>query len=143
MNTIEEMYFCAHTFEVFFSISKKDRGTFSFTYKFDSLLYPVNRMTLSSCLPLHAIVVKEHNSQLTCFSRKRRQISLKRSSSVKNPSLNGKVVFGYCGGNDAIIVFFLLMDLRKKQLSFVERKHVRGEKFRRYLPAFFDEKLRP
>ena len=146
------MYFCPHTFEVFFSISKKDKSTFSFIYKFDSLLYRVNRMVLSLCLTCHAIVVKEQfstNMFRKVFSRKRKQISLKRSSSAKNASLKGKIVLGYCGGHDTRIVFFFffffffLIDLRKKQLRFVERRHVCGEKFGRYLPAFFVEKLRP
>ena len=38
------------------------------------------------------------------FSRK--AIKLKRSASVKNVSLNGKAVVGYCRGHETIILLF-------------------------------------
>ena len=42
------------------------------------------------------------------FSKKRREINLKRSNSMKNVLLKGKIVFGYCGGHDIIIIVFLI-----------------------------------
>ena len=48
------------------------------------------------------------------FSRKRRLFRLKRSNSVKNVSLKGKIVVGYCGGDDTIILTFLINGFKEK-----------------------------
>ena len=66
-NTFEEIYFCPDTFEVFFNTPKKDKGTFLFSYRFDSLFYRVNEVLLTCCFYCHAIVVKNHIGQVTCF----------------------------------------------------------------------------
>ena len=50
------------------------------------------------------------------FSRKRRPFVLKRSNSVKNVSLNGKIVIGHCGGHDNIILFILIDGFKEKSM---------------------------
>ena len=41
-------------------------------------------------------------------------IKLKRSASVKNVSLNGKVVVGYCRGHETIILLFTFEGYQEK-----------------------------
>ena len=50
------------------------------------------------------------------FSRKRRSLTLKRSGSVKNLSLKGKIVFGYCGGYDTIIVLIYIDGFKERTI---------------------------
>ena len=69
MDTVNETYFCPHTFEIFLDLPEKDKSTFLFVYKFDSFLYRVNRMSLTCCFDCHKTVVKKHNSQIGCFLR--------------------------------------------------------------------------
>ena len=69
MDTVDETYFCPHTFEIFFDLPKKDKSTFLFVYKFDGFLYRVNRMSITYCSDCHETVVKKHNSQIGCFIR--------------------------------------------------------------------------
>ena len=57
-NIIDEIYFCPYTFEAFLNIPEKDKSNFSFNYKFDSVLYQVNRVLLTSCFDCHELVRK-------------------------------------------------------------------------------------
>ena len=69
MNTVDETYFCTHTFEIFFDLPEKDKSTFLFVYKFDSFFCGVNRMSLICCFNCRETVVKKHHSQTGCFIR--------------------------------------------------------------------------
>ena len=53
------------------------------------------------------------------FSRKRRFLTLKRSRSVKNLSLKGKITFGYCGGHD-LFTYLRLIYLFTSQINLKE-----------------------
>ena len=68
-NTFEEIYFYPHLFEVYFNIPEKNKATFLFSYRFDSLFYRVNEVLLSCCFDCHDIVVKNHIGHVTCFIR--------------------------------------------------------------------------
>lgn len=49
------------------------------------------------------------------FRRKRRSvIYLKRSASVGNVSLNGKIVIGHCRGHNTIILLFSIDGFKEK-----------------------------
>ena len=50
------------------------------------------------------------------FSKKRSLISLERSNSVKHVSLKGKIVVGYCRGNDTIIFLFFIYGFKEKTI---------------------------
>ena len=52
----------------------------------------------------------------TMFSKifSSKAIKLKRSASVKNVSLNGKVVVGYCRGHETIILLFTFEGYQEK-----------------------------
>ena len=50
------------------------------------------------------------------FSRKRSSLTLKSSRSVKTVSLYGKIVFGYCGGHDTIIIFVYIDGYKERTI---------------------------
>ena len=50
------------------------------------------------------------------FSKKRRSVSLKRSNSMKNVSLRGKIFVGYCGGHDTVIIIFLIDGFKERTI---------------------------
>ena len=48
------------------------------------------------------------------FSRKKKYFFLKRSDSVKNVSLNGKIIIDHCTGHNAIISIILIDGFKEK-----------------------------
>lgn len=68
-NTFKEIYFCPHTFEVYFDIPDKDKGASLCNHRFASLFYQVKEVLLTCCFDCHELVVNEHKSQITRFIR--------------------------------------------------------------------------
>ena len=50
------------------------------------------------------------------FSRKRKPFVIKKSDSVKNVSLNGKIVIRHCGGHDTIILLVLIDGFKERTI---------------------------
>ena len=48
------------------------------------------------------------------FSRKKKLFRLRRSLSVKNFELEGKIIISYCQGHDTIIMFFSFEGYQEK-----------------------------
>ena len=48
------------------------------------------------------------------FSRKKKLLRLRRSPSVKNVILEGKIVISYCRGHGTIIMFFSFEEYQEK-----------------------------
>ena len=67
-DSIEEIFFCPHTFEVFSRIPHKDRGTF-FSDKFDTVFYLAIKTLLSCRFDCYELVVKNYRSMIACFIR--------------------------------------------------------------------------
>ena len=64
-NILDEIYFCPHTFAVYFNIPQKEKNSF----KFPSIHYQMNNLVLHSCFACHEAVTRKHNSQIACFIR--------------------------------------------------------------------------
>ena len=69
----------------------------------------------------------------TMFSKifSRKAIKLKTGASVKNVSLNGKVVVGYCGGHETITLLFKFEGYQEK-IGFAEKIY-HGDFFRKFV----------
>ena len=70
------------------------------------------------CHSCQKLVVKDHNSQVTCFQRyfpeKKKLFRLRRSLSVENVELEGKIIISYCQGHDTIIMCFSFEGYQEK-----------------------------
>ena len=127
-NVFDEIYFCPHTFVIYFNIPQKENNLFKFLYKFPSIYYQVNNLVLSSCFACHKTVVTKHNSQISCFVRysppKKEYFFLKRSDFIKNISLNRKIIIGHCNGQSTIVLIILIDGFKEKQFDFIIKKYV-------------------
>ena len=56
-NIFDEIYFCPHSFAVYFNTPQKEKNLFKFLYKFLSIYYQVNNLVLFSCFPCHEAAV--------------------------------------------------------------------------------------
>ena len=68
-NIFDEIYFCPHTFAVYFNILQKEKNSFKYLYKYPSIYYQMNNLVLYSCFACREAVVRKHNIQITCFIR--------------------------------------------------------------------------
>ena len=62
INIFDEIYFCPHTFAVYFDIPQKEKNLLNFLYKFPCIYYQVNNLVLSSCFACHEVVLRKHKS---------------------------------------------------------------------------------
>ena len=53
------------------------------------------------------------------LSRNKKLFKLRRSPSVKNVALEGKIVISYCAGHNTIIIVFSLKDFKNNLLDYV------------------------
>lgn len=107
--TFEETYFCPHTTEVYVNIPEKNKATFSFNYRFDSLFYRVIEVLLAWYFDCHDIFIKKHIGQVTCFIR-----YLPEKEGLL--SWNGKKVIRHCRWHDTIIFFVLIDGFKEKTI---------------------------
>ena len=109
-SSIEEIYFYPHTLVGFINVSEERTVIFLFEFKLDNIFYRIKQIFIYCCLNCHEIVAKNtnHNRNVLqdIFQKKRSMISLKKSSSVKNLTLSGKISVGYCLEHETIKVFF-------------------------------------
>lgn len=105
--TIDEIYFSFDTIKFYMKLSQKDQNKFIFfinskLYFIELIVfyYPAVLIVRTGC--------KFGKFSDTMFSKifYRKAIKLRRSASVKNVSLNGKVVVGYSRGHETIILLF-------------------------------------
>ena len=117
MRNIEEIYFCPHTLECFFRLTERDKEVFNYIYPFQVVYCRVNQTVLTVCFDCQELVVKDYNSQASCFQKyfpEKKLFRLRRSCSVKNVTLEGKTVISYCHGHDTIIMFFFFEGYQEK-----------------------------
>ena len=82
MKIIDKSYFCPHTLEFFFNLTKSNKTFFLFIYPFESIYCRVNRTMLICCgngqnliaknrnsQDCQNLTVKNRNSQVSCFQR--------------------------------------------------------------------------
>ena len=60
------------------------------------------------------------------FSRKKKYFSLKRSDSVENVSLNGKIIINHCTGHNTIILIILVDRFKEKTLKLFKKMEVKS-----------------
>ena len=111
-NIFDKIWLCPYTFEVYFNIPQKEKKSL-FIYKFSCFYDQVNQLLLTCCFDYYEVVINEHNCQIKCFIRyfpKEKDLFFKkkRSNSLKNVSLNGKIIIGHCKGHNTITLIVLL-----------------------------------
>ena len=113
--TIDEIYFSFDTIKFYMKLSQKDQNKFIFfinskLYFIELIVfyYPAVLIVRTGC--------KFGKFSDTMFSKifYRKAIKLRRSASVKNVSLNGKVVVGYSRGHETIILLFKFEENQEK-----------------------------
>ena len=55
------------------------------------------------------------------FSQKKKSFFLKRSDSVKNVSLNGKIIINRCTGHDTMILIILIDGFKEKTIRILKK----------------------
>ena len=119
MRNIAEINFCPYTL-VFFRFTERDKKVFNFIYPFQTVYGRVNQTVFTVCFDCQDLVVKDYNSQASCFQR---YFAKKRSYlgfSVKFYSgrENRHFILSWTRYNNN--VFFLLEDTKKILLGFGE-----------------------
>ena len=121
MRNIDNIHFCPHTLECFFRLTERDKKVFNFIYLFQTVYCRVNQLVLTICFSCQDLVVKDYNSQASCFQSyflgKKKLFRLRSNSSVKNVTLEGKFVISYCHGYDTIIMFSSFEGYQEKFVS--------------------------
>ena len=67
MRNIDNIHFCPHTLECFFRLTERDKKVFNFIYLFQTVYCRVNQLVLTVCFSCQDLVVKDYNSQASCF----------------------------------------------------------------------------
>ena len=72
------------------------------------------------------------------FSQKKKSFFLKRSESIKNVSLNGKIITNHCTGHNTMILIILIDGFKERTIRLYESK-----KSWKYMYLFFTKRLWP
>ena len=117
-NIFHVIYFCQHTFEVYFKLPAKDKKIFFFVYKFHSIYYQSENFMLTVALTVTKLLLKilliNQNVLLNILSKKKTCNPSDMIISVENVLLNGKIVIGHCTGHNTIILLISIDGFKER-----------------------------